>query len=99
MYIYIYTYIHIYIYTHYSPVALYTHAELRNNICLKCKTCRREGSHAGNVYIVRRANFEYICILGRFAASCGIARSRHAADSVPYDRGTFRIENHWSFKT
>ena len=48
---------------------------------------------------MRRANGEYVCILGRFAASCGIARLRHAADSVPNDRGTFRIENHWPSKT
>ena len=35
----------------------------------------------------------YACIyiLGRFAASCGIARTRHAADSGPYDRGIVRI--------
>ena len=56
------TYTHIHMYTHYSPVALYTHAELRNASCLKFNTCHEECSYAGDVYIVRRANSECVCM-------------------------------------
>ena len=51
-----------YIHTDNSPVALYTHVELRNIICLKCIICRGKSSYAGSVYIMRRANCQCVCM-------------------------------------
>ena len=50
------------IYTHYSPVVLYTHL-FRFKVSFESRGSLTDKARVKwNVYIVRRANFEYICI-------------------------------------
>ena len=55
-------YIYTYIYTQNSPVALYTRFPHTSLLLDKCCISTKFGFEGQHEYIVRRANFEYICI-------------------------------------